>query len=861
MSKTEAIKDHSYFHERLDPLGWTPELGAVTLPATVAGDGKEHRYELFDVDGDGNLLLNYFGPNGQKALYKRGTSNVSHHYQVVRWRNAKVRTDGSLEKYKHPSGVATMPWLSPNIIEAFNAKRHIPTLVMTEGVLKGFAGYVHGLHMVSFAGIQNTKDRATGTLHTWVEQVIKVCKPNEVVWLHDGDCRRLSSKWPEDPNVDLYDRPNSFFTSARNMGELLKDLSRMVGFRSYYMHVVSDAVEVPKGVEAPKGLDDLLLFYPVAKAHQEVRSPGQVVRKAGTDDAAHADAVTKAEEALAAQRAAWAQRNAKACAAEVVQDLTNFSSPCRFFERRDLDRPDKLRDYFHLRTPDTFYNAYQEEIGDKEFVYDGTKYQWSESENSLSIKVPSTAKKFVRVGTDYFKYIKRRNPHNRQLEEMLVPWKKSTIVDDEGKSFVGHIQKYDTFTNWPDHMAHQPVMDNCLNAYAPFTHQPDDEAELPEATLHFMRHIFGDGMVRVAHPKDPERVIEVSELELGLDYLKLLYEKPTQMLPILCLISRERGTGKTTWFNYLRHLFGTNCTQIGAKDLESDFNAHYASKLLIIIDEALISKQESVEKLKHLSTTKQIMVNNKGVAQYEQPFFGKVLIASNNVKNFIRTDDDEVRFWIRKVSAIPPKNRDLRVEAKMIEEIPAMLSYLRKRAMATEELFRSWFEPTLLVTEALRDVRKHSASTALRSIQQWVRGMFWAMRDCDTILMTTKDIKREVFPGNQRVDDKYVNELMEEELSLKRYGVEKTGKSVTTAYTYWRIAEVRDGDNWKTTLQEVKVTVPGRPWVLHRRDFITEEEDSEVEPMLTEPKDLNPKMKKHAEPATANVGGDDDLPF
>lgn len=861
--KKEAPKDHSYLHERLDPLGWTPENSVVRLPATVAGDAKEHVYDLFDVDAEGNLLLNYYLPNGTKAQYKRGTSNVSHHYQVVRWRNNRVRADGTVEKYKHPGGVATMPWFSPNIIEAFNARAHIPTLVMTEGVLKGFAGYVHGLYMVSFPGIQNTKDRNTGTLHNSLEQVLKVCKPKEVVWLHDADCRRLSSKWPEDPNVDLYERPNSFFASARNMGELLKDLSRMLGFRSYYMHVVADAVPVPPGVEAPKGLDDLLVTYPLAKAHREVTPPGPVPRKKDMDAAAYAAAVQHAEQQLEAQRLAWARANASACAQEVVQDLTSFSAPCRFFERRDLDRPDKLRDYFHLRTPDAFYTAYQEEIGDREFVYDGTKYQWSESDSALSIKVPSTAKKFVRVATDYFKYIKRRNPHNKQLEELLVPWKKSTIVDDNGKHFCDHIAKYDSFTNWPDHMAHQPVMDNCLNAYAPFPHQPDDDAEPPETTLMFMRHIFGTGMVSVPHPKDPERRIEVSELDLGLDYLKLLYERPTQMLPILCLISKERGTGKTTWFNYLRHLFGTNCTQVGAKDLEGDFNAHYASKLLIIIDEALLSKQESVEKLKHLSTAKLVQVNTKGVSQYEQPFFGKILIGSNNIKNFIRTDEDEVRFWIRKVSAIPPKHRDLRVEQKMVEEIPAMLSYLRKRQMATEELFRSWFEPALLVTEALQDIRKHSAPTAKKSIESWVRGMFWAMPDCDTILMATKDIKREVFAGNNRVDDKYIAELMEEDLGLKRYGVLEKGKSITTAYTYWRVAEVRDGDNVKSILQEVRVNSPGRPWALHRRAFISEAEESEVEHMLVPPTDLNPKMQGKQAPnlAPAIVGADDDLPF
>jgi hypothetical protein len=57
----------------------------------------------------------------------------------------------------------------------------------------------------------------------------------------------------------------------------------------------------------------------------------------------------------------------------------------------------------------------------------------------------------------------------------------------------------------------------------------------------------------------------------------------------------------------------------------------------------------------------------------------------------------------------------------------------------------------------------------------------------------------------------------------------------------------------------VKVTVAGRPWVFHRRDFITEEEESQVERQLVEP-ELNPKMK--AKPAgVALVEEADDLPF
>lgn len=832
MSKQEeAKKDYTYLHERLDVLGWTPERNVVVCPANVAGDGKEHRYELFTVDEDGNLLINYYLPNGAKAQYKRANSNTSKDYQVVRWITPRVHSDGRVEKYKAPAGTRTLPWFSSNVVDAYNAQRHIPVLVLVEGVLKAFAASVHGAHMVGLQGIQNLKDKSVSALHPEIVQVLRVCKPEHVIMLHDGDCRRLSTKWPEDPAVDLYERPNDFFTAARNTGELLKDHARTIGFRTYYMHVVSESIVPPKGMEAPKGLDDLLVTYAEVKVKEGNLPPGAPTN-------AKPEAIALLNRQLAAQ--------------EVVADLLSVSGANRFFERRDLDRPDKLRDYFHLRSADAFYAAHQESIGEKEFVYDGTKYQWNEEEKGLKVKVPSVAKKYVRVGTDYYKYIKRRNPHSRQLEEFLAPWKKGAILDDNGKHFCDHIAKYDTFTNWPDHVAHQAVMDGCLNAYAPFMHKPDEDAEPPEATLKFFKHVFGDGIVEVPHPKREGEVMRVSELDLGLDYLKLLYERPTQMLPILCLVSKERGTGKTTMFNYLKHLFGANCTQVGAKDLEGDFNAHYASKLLVIIDEALISKQESVEKLKFLSTSKMIMVNNKGVAQYEQPFFGKFLIASNNIRNFIKTDDDEVRFWIRKLRAIPARDRDLKVEEKMVDEIPAMLHYLRKRAMATEELFRSWFDPTLMVTEALKDIRKHSTPTAKREVEGWLRGMFWAMPDAESILMTTKDIRKEVFGNNNRMDDRYLNDILTEEMGAKRYGVVTSGKSVTTSYSYYRIAEMRDGDNMKSVLQEVKSTYPQRPYEFRRRDFITEEEEGAVERSLVHAQTRPDKVKEVVV---------DDLPF
>lgn len=793
-------QDLTYLHERLMPLGWTEATNSILLPATQSGDGKEHRYPLFEADADGNIIINYYHPSGAKNEYRRGDAKWGKHYQVIRRRVPQARGDGSLEKYRHPAGTGTQPWFSPNLITAFQQGTEVESIVMVEGVFKAYMASLQGIHAIGLPGIHNAKDRDTGTLHAGTVEVLKRCKPKQVIFLHDGDCRRLSDKWPEKPDVDLYTRPNSFFTSARNMGNLLKDYARMIGFQSWYMHVVSDSFTVLPKTEAPKGLDDLFLAYADAKVHEGGKGGKEAIR-------------------------------ARAYA-EVADDLLAVSRPPRFFERRDLERPEKLRDYFHLRSADSFYSAYQEDIGEKEFVYDGTKYEWNSTEKSLTVKVPSVAKKYVRVGVDYYKYIKKPNPYSQRLEEHLVKWSKATIIEDHGKHFTNHVLKLEAFVNYPDHVAYQEIKNNCLNSYARFMHEPAVDGEEPVHTLKFLRHIFGEGTIRVAHPKRPGEMMEVGELELGLDYIKLLYERPTQLLPILCLVSRARNTGKTTFFDFLQVLFGANCCFIGGRDLDSDFNSHYASKLLAIVDEALVGKRESVEKLKNMSTAKQIMVNNKGVAQYPQAFFCKFLMGSNNVRDFIRTDEDEVRFWVRNVPPIPKADLDTTLMDKMVEELPDFLEYIGKRKMATEKLFRSWFHPPLLMTEALREVQRHSISTARHTIEEHIRAVFMAKPGLDHFHMSTKDIKREVFTGT-RVDEKYIREILRDEMGVPA-GINTKGEAAPRRYSFWRFREEHTSAGAQMKLVEVESTYPQRCWMFKRNRFIEDADEPAMDEAIEE---------------------------
>ena len=65
--------------------------------------------------------------------------------------------------------------------------------------------------------------------------------------------------------------------------------------------------------------------------------------------------------------------------------------------------------------------------------------------------------------------------------------------------------------------------------------------------------------------------------------MTILWQKPTQVLPIFCLVSEERNTGKTTFLNLLKAVFEGNMTLNTNDDFRSRFNSGWAGKLIIAI--------------------------------------------------------------------------------------------------------------------------------------------------------------------------------------------------------------------------------------------------------------------------------------
>nr|WP_314494626.1 DUF5906 domain-containing protein [uncultured Chryseobacterium sp.] len=301
----------------------------------------------------------------------------------------------------------------------------------------------------------------------------------------------------------------------------------------------------------------------------------------------------------------------------------------------------------------------------------------------MSEKIP-----YLRVGTIYYKTIEKPLISGDKIS-ILVRWNRETIISDHGKIYVSKVSKYDGFCCIPSHLNYEQIVDGFYNIYNEIPYQPIEENISSEAILNkipyslkFMEHIFGE------------------QLELGLDYIKILLEYPTQILPILCLVSKERSTGKSTFIKWLKSIFGLNMTYIKGDSFSSQFNSDWTSMLVVAIDEVFFDKKEITERLKYLSTTDKDKKEAKGKDREEVEFFGKFVLCSNNEDNFIQIDENEIRFWIIKVKSIRSENTEFL--HNLNKEIPYFLSYLIKRPFHSSKQTRMWFTESQIRTKALQ---------------------------------------------------------------------------------------------------------------------------------------------------------------
>ena len=216
---------------------------------------------------------------------------------------------------------------------------------------------------------------------------------------------------------------------------------------------------------------------------------------------------------------------------------------------------------------------------------------------------------YIRVGTTIYKVVQQPLADGTTVIRR-IQWSFGTIRQDYGKDNIPPITKYNGFCTVPSHTNYQKEIAGFYNLYEPIDHVPT-EGDFPDIEK-LLHHIFEE------------------QYELGVDYMQLLYTLPTQKLPILLLVSEERNTGKTTFLNFLKSIFQDNATFNTNEDFRSQFNADWAGKLLIVVDEVLLSRREDSERLKNLSTAQTYKVEAKGKDRQEVNFFAKFVLCSNN---------------------------------------------------------------------------------------------------------------------------------------------------------------------------------------------------------------------------------------
>ncbi len=742
----QETNEVSYFQKRCNAIGLTPEKNKLfTKEFKALPDSKNIEYPLLcENEKTGDVIIPIYGLNGHPANYYQDNEGKLQNgktkpFEIIRYKpgNEPKDKNGNILKYHTPKSAKSLPWISPNIIDAFSKGNEIDTIIITEGYIKAISGWLNGLHIFGLSGIQNSKDKDTGTLHPAILDTIEKCKVNNIILLYDGDCNNISLKALEEEK-DLYKRPKGFFTSANNINELLKDYRKERHFDIYFANVNTIELE-----SEPKGLDDLFEAF---------------------------------------------EENKK----EIVKELTKFSKQKPYYFTRICITAGmyKVLNHLHINNAETFYNAHNQIIKEKAFIFNGTKFQYDYEKKELKIMIPGAAKNYFRVGDYYFEKIQVPNKYG-VLEYRYDKRQKSTIIEDHGKKLTEHVPKYKAFCTKPDHVNYQEVIDNCFNRYKPFEHEQGTSLECPE-TLAFMKHIFGE------------------QLEIGLDYVQLLYQKPTQTLPILCLVSRENNTGKSTFGKLLKAIFTGNMAIIGNADLENDFNAGWADKLIVCCEESFIDKKKTVEKIKSLSTGDKIQINQKGIDQVEIDFFGKFLFMSNNEDNFVIANEHDERFWVRKVPKAAKERTNLL--DLMLDEIPSFLYYLNNRYFSTKCESRMWFAPQLLKTEALKKLIEGNKVGPQKELTNILKDLFtdtgfWQLKFtlryiCETLL-------------SKRYERNYILRILKDNMNMK-------SNISSERFKYPEIKIVHENAHTET-----KVIINGelgKPFIFTADKFLSEDE-------------------------------------
>lgn len=566
------------------------------------------------------------------------------------------------KKYLQPKATENYPFPTPIIIDAYRSKTKVKTLYLVEGEFKAFSLYLNEIMCMGIGGIFNYKAKETFKLHPDILRFCKDCEVENVVLLMDADARQIKWGELEKEKTDVFERANNFYCALWKFNDLLKPYD----IDLYFATINKDSEF--------KGIDDLLM----------------------SNGGKNKD--------------------------KILHELTSFleeSDNRKFIDTYKISGHNAtyIKGIFGINKVQDFYELHKEELENKDFVFKGDTYFIDEKGKAV-VSWNGKEKYYFKVGNEFYRKTVRSGVTTFDIV------KRSTIKEKlktNSNEIFNQIEIFDSFDYEPenDPKAYRRkivetidgITSENYNLYEPVRHVPKKGNH--DNINKYFRHIFN---YKTNSGDDC--------LEIALDYITLLYTKPKQPLPVLCLVSTERGTGKTTFSSFLQRLFGGNVCRESSEDFTSKFNDMEKGKLVICIEEANLNfddKNSVADKIKSITTDDSVNIEGKGKDRFTMRNFSKIVLMSNCEKDFIKIPEEEDRYWIIKVSPIPKEEKDGHILEKMENEIPAFLFYLlNERQMKYKNKGRLWFDETIYRTPALDAIIERMQSPYLKSIKNAV---------------------------------------------------------------------------------------------------------------------------------------------
>lgn len=738
-----------YLNTRLANIG----LSAAENKRTLYYSGQPKEVPIIGLNERKQAItLPYCSPNGEVATYEYEGRQIP--FERLRYMEPQEYEDKDGKKktmrYSQPPKTGVYTYMTPGIVRRYRLAEKIKTLFIVEGEIKALSGDVLGLPMIGIGGIQNIKDKENNTIDDYIRMIINRCKPDNVALLFDADL--LDVKYSEDK--DLSTRLQNFCSAVINFMEYMKPFDVDL----YFSHIAT------KYSESAKGLDDLIATLKPKKK------------------------------------------------TKLVEELNDLISGRKDFINCMALSPGikyKLEKYFFLDNVANFYENYKAILEDRIFKWKGSSYYF---DGSKVVRDNLTkAKMFIKVADQYYrKCIVFDDDHDKEHKQpimKLVRYNEGT-VKQEVKD-ISLIPRYQMFFNEPENTnkyrrikreVFEGIETVSYNRYNPVYH--DIKPGSWKTIESFLRHIFSD--TNLAGEK---------MYEFGLDYIQHTFFEPRKKMPVLCFVSKERNTGKSTFLYLMRAIFQENVIVVDSDRLNSQFSGVYSDKLIVGIEEAFVSEKrtEIKEKIKNWATNPNMLMEQKGKDASEIKNYMHIIVCSNNETNFMQIDEGENRYAVLKVGVL--EKDDPFIMSKMEKEIGAFLYYLSKREYHYEcGESRMGFNPEVYMTESLIRVQERTENKAVKEIKDFIRQSFIDYEAVE-LYYSPKDLAIEINQvGGFTISKSTIIDFLKYDLNMRPEPI--------TRYDYY---VMKMDPNTGTIRPEKGGTKTGRPYKFIRKDFIKEE--------------------------------------